>query len=133
MEVSSGSSLATVNVTSTKLVAPFSMRRFSGRELSGSSKKPRHPPQATIPINNKPVAFRPARLAPLGNLGLTPVRAGLLLSLAPSAAQLFYFFPMGGAGWLGAELGGLTPLFVLAANAVWGWVLARVIIAAGES
>jgi hypothetical protein len=65
--------------------------------------------------------------------GLTPVRAGLLLSLAPSTAQLFYFFPTGGAGWLGTELGGLTPLFVLAANAVWGWVLGRVIIAAGES
>ena len=59
-------------------------------------------------------------------------RAGLLLSLAPSTAQLFYFLPRSGAGLLGVDLGPLTPLVVLAANAVWGWALARVVIATGE-
>ena len=64
--------------------------------------------------------------------GLRPVQAGLLLSLAPSAAQLFYFFPRAEHGLLGLSLGALTPLVVLAANALWGWVLARTVIAAGR-
>lgn len=61
-----------------------------------------------------------------------PTRAGLLLSLAPSIAQLFHFLPRGGHGLLGVNLGPLTPLVVLAVNAVWGWALARVVIATGE-
>jgi hypothetical protein len=64
---------------------------------------------------------------------LGPVRAGLLWSLAPSAAQLLYFFPRDGRDWLGLDLGLATPLVVLAANAVWGWVAARTIAAAGGS
>jgi hypothetical protein len=48
------------------------------------------------------------------------IRAGLLLSLAPSLAQLFYFFPHAGRGWLGVELGALTPVVVLVLNAIWG-------------
>jgi hypothetical protein len=65
--------------------------------------------------------------------GLSPVRAGLLLSLAPSLAQLFYFFPQRGANLLGVSHGPLTPLVVLAANAIWGWTLARVVLAVGGS
>lgn len=50
---------------------------------------------------------------------------GLVLSLAPSLVQLFVVFPMkAGQGTLGLELGALTPLVVLAANAVWGLVAA---------
>lgn len=50
-------------------------------------------------------------------------RRGLALSLGPSAAQLFVVFPVKeGNGVLGLELGLLTPLVVLAANAVWGLV-----------
>jgi len=46
---------------------------------------------------------------------------GLLLSLFPSAVQLFVIFPYRtGAGALGLEHGTLTPLVVLAANAAWG-------------
>ncbi len=56
----------------------------------------------------------------------TPVRAGLLLSLAPSLAQLFYFLPQQGHGMLGVRLGALTCVAVLGANAVWGWTLAHV-------
>jgi len=48
------------------------------------------------------------------------LRRGLLLSLAPSAAQLLWLFPQQGRGWLGLELGLLTPAVVLVANAVWG-------------
>ncbi len=55
------------------------------------------------------------------------VRKGLVLSLAPSAAQLFYFMPERNLGTLGQDLGTLTPMVVLAANAVWGWVLGRVL------
>jgi hypothetical protein len=47
-------------------------------------------------------------------------RSGLLASLAPSAAQLFYFFPRAGKDFLGVELGALTPVAVLIFNAVWG-------------
>jgi hypothetical protein len=61
----------------------------------------------------------------------SPVRAGLLLSLAPSAAQLLFFYPRAGHGMLGLSLGTATPLVVLAANAVWGWVLGRSVLAAG--
>lgn len=56
---------------------------------------------------------------------LPPVKAGLLVSLAPSAAQLFYFFPRAGAGPLGERFGWTTPLVVLALNALWGVVAAR--------
>lgn len=48
------------------------------------------------------------------------IRAGLLVSLAPSAAQLFYFFPRAGVGPLGQGFGWGTPLVVLGLNAVWG-------------
>ena len=61
----------------------------------------------------------------------SPARAGLLLSLAPSAAQLFWFSPRSGHGLLGLELGLATPLVVVAANALWGWVLARTATATG--
>lgn len=58
---------------------------------------------------------------------LSPVRKGLLLSLAPSAAMLFYFLPEAGRGTLGRELGALTPVVVVLANALWGWSLGRVL------
>lgn len=45
---------------------------------------------------------------------------GLAVSLAPTLAQLLYFFPRAGGGALGLELGAATPLVVLLANAVWG-------------
>jgi hypothetical protein len=61
-----------------------------------------------------------------------PVRAGLMLSLAPSLAQLFYFFPRDQHSLLGVDLGPLTPIVVLGVNAIWGWALARVVLATGE-
>ena len=53
---------------------------------------------------------------------------GIVLSLAPSAFQLLYYFPHEtGHGLLGRGLGTLTPVFVLAASAIWGlaaaWLL----------
>lgn len=55
-----------------------------------------------------------------------PIRSailnGILFSLAPSAATLFYFFPHSAAGMLGLDKGALTPAFVLLFNAVWGIV-----------
>jgi hypothetical protein len=68
----------------------------------------------------------------IARLGYAPVRAGLLLSLVPSALQLFYFFPRQGYEMLGGSLGTLTPLVVLATNGVWGWVVAHTVIATGE-
>jgi hypothetical protein len=56
---------------------------------------------------------------------MKPLKAGLLVSLAPSAAPLFYFFPRAGAGLLGESFGLGTPLAVLALNAVWGVVAAH--------
>jgi hypothetical protein len=58
---------------------------------------------------------------------MSPVRKGLLLSLAPSAAALFYFMPEAGRGTLGRELGELTPVVVVLANALWGWALGRLL------
>jgi hypothetical protein len=49
------------------------------------------------------------------------IMRGLVCSLAPSAALLFLFFPNYlGKGVMGQDLGDLTWLFVLVANAVWG-------------
>jgi hypothetical protein len=67
-----------------------------------------------------------ARLAPG-----SPNRAGLLLGLAPAAAQLLYFFPHRGGGWLGLEHGWGTPVVVLLSTALWGFVTARTAVAAG--
>lgn len=61
-----------------------------------------------------------------------PTRAGLVLSLLPTGAAFFYFLPRSGRGLLGVSAGPLTPLVVLVANAIWGWALARTVIAAGE-
>jgi hypothetical protein len=50
------------------------------------------------------------------------VRKGLWISLLPTAAQLFYFFPYRTPfGQMGMDLGDLTPLFVLLFNLVWGF------------
>jgi hypothetical protein len=58
-------------------------------------------------------------LAPLGRVSF-PVR-GLLFSLGPSLAQLFWVFPLKAQkGILGLQLGALTPLLVLFYNTVWG-------------
>ena len=51
-------------------------------------------------------------------------RAALVLSLAPSAFELFVALPEAGRGMLGTSYGALMPLVVLAANAFWGWLLA---------
>ncbi|WP_019528749.1 hypothetical protein [Dasania marina] len=50
---------------------------------------------------------------------------GLVLSLLPTAVQLFMVFPYSaGKGMAGLELGLLTPALVLFFNAVWGLVTA---------
>ncbi len=49
------------------------------------------------------------------------VARGLVASLAPSLVQLFGVFPWQlNMSMLGLELGALTPVVVLAVNAVWG-------------
>ena len=46
---------------------------------------------------------------------------GLIYSLAPTLAQLFLVFPYkANKGFLGLQLGLLTPLLVVIFNAVWG-------------
>ena len=46
---------------------------------------------------------------------------GLWLSLAPTAAQLLYFFPYHAhKGFFGLQLGMMTPVVVLVFNALWG-------------
>lgn len=54
-----------------------------------------------------------------------PVLQGSVLSLAPSAIQLFYVFPMlAHKGVGGLELGLFTPVLVIVFNWVWGVVTA---------
>jgi len=54
---------------------------------------------------------------------------GLLLSLAPSAVQLFFIFPeVVDKGILGLSLGTLTPAFVLLFNAIWGLTTAGLLV-----
>lgn len=53
---------------------------------------------------------------------------GAILSLFPTAVQLFVVFPYKAhKGFAGLELGVLTPLFVLFFNWVWGFVTALTI------
>ncbi len=50
---------------------------------------------------------------------------GILFSFVPTAFQLLYVFPVQAhKGLLGLHLGHLTPLLVVFANVVWGWVTA---------
>jgi hypothetical protein len=59
-------------------------------------------------------------LLPMGRWSF-PAR-GLLLSLAPTLAQLFLVFPlMAHKGVMGLQLGYLTPLLVVFYNAIWGY------------
>jgi hypothetical protein len=66
-------------------------------------------------------------------LFLLPIRKaifskGALLSLCPTAIQLFVIFPLKAhKGLAGFELGILTPLFVLFFNWVWGVAAAAAI------
>jgi len=55
------------------------------------------------------------------------LRKGTILSLFPTAVQLFVVFPHAGKGTAGLELGMLTPLFVLFVNWVWGVTTAMTI------
>lgn len=56
------------------------------------------------------------------------IRKGSLLSLFPTAVQLFLVFPYkAGKGMAGLELGLLTPILVLFFNGVWGIVTALTI------
>ena len=49
------------------------------------------------------------------------VLRGLILSLGPTLAQLFYIFPtVQHKGMLGLKLGMLTPVLVILVNAIWG-------------
>lgn len=53
-----------------------------------------------------------------------PLLQGLVFSLAPTLAALFYFMPQGSLGLMGLNAGPYTPLFVLLLNGVWGIVAA---------
>ena len=54
-----------------------------------------------------------------------PILQGLIYSLGPTLVQLLIVFPIkAGKGFLGLELGALTPAFVILYNAVWGVVAA---------
>ncbi len=58
---------------------------------------------------------------------------GLALSLFPSLFQLFVVFPYRtSAGTLGTGLGTLTPVVVVAVNAVWGLVASAWLRATGR-
>ena len=49
------------------------------------------------------------------------LKRGVIFSLVPTAMQLFVWFPHKAyKGYLGLELGGMTPVLVIALNAVWG-------------
>lgn len=55
------------------------------------------------------------------------IRKGTVLSLFPTAMQLFVVFPHAGKGTAGLELGVLTPLVVVFVNWVWGIATAMTI------
>jgi len=61
-------------------------------------------------------------------LNAKPLSKGLVVSLFPTAVQLFFIFPFRAhKGMAGLDLGLLTPLVVLVVNASWGVVAALTI------
>jgi len=61
-------------------------------------------------------------------LNSRPWAKGFFLSIVPTIVQLFIVFPLQlNKGYLGLELGTLTPLLVLFFNIVWGVVAALAI------
>jgi len=57
-----------------------------------------------------------------------PLVKGAFLSIFPTIAQLLVVFPIQAhKGYLGLELGLLTPLFVIVFNLIWGWAAAFLI------
>jgi hypothetical protein len=63
----------------------------------------------------------------------SPFKRGVLLSLGPTAMQLFLVFPYKAyKGYLGLELGTLTPVLVVVLNAVWGIAAAYWLSIIGE-
>ena len=54
-----------------------------------------------------------------------PLAKGAFLSIFPTIGQLLVVFPIQAKkGYLGIELGLLTPIFVIILNLIWGWVAA---------
>ena len=63
----------------------------------------------------------------------SPLKRGVLYSLGPTAVQLLVLFPYKAyKGFLGMELGGLTPVLVIVLNAVWGITAAYWLSVMGE-
>jgi hypothetical protein len=63
----------------------------------------------------------------------SPFKRGVILSLAPTAMQLLVVFPYKAyKGYLGLELGGMTPVLVVVLNAVWGIAAAYWLSLIGE-
>ncbi len=56
-----------------------------------------------------------------------PLVKGTVISIFPTTAQLFYFFPQTNQGLAGLNLGLLTPLLVIFFNWIWGIVSATTI------
>jgi hypothetical protein len=58
---------------------------------------------------------------------------GLVLSLPPTLVQLLIVFPNQlEKGFWGLDLGNLTPVVVIVANAVWGWAAALWVLLADD-
>jgi hypothetical protein len=63
-----------------------------------------------------------------------PAARGILISIPPTLVQLFYVFPhVLNKGYMGVELGALTPLLVVSYNLVWGLVASYFYYYASES
>lgn len=57
-----------------------------------------------------------------------PLAKGAFLSIFPTISQLLVIFPIQAhKGYLGLELGLLTPVFVIVFNLIWGWIAAFLI------
>jgi hypothetical protein len=63
----------------------------------------------------------------------SPLKRGVLLSIGPTLMQLFIVFPHKAYnGYLGLELGSMTPVLTVIMNAVWGITAAYWLIMIGE-
>jgi hypothetical protein len=63
----------------------------------------------------------------------SPLKRGVLYSLGPTIVQLLVIFPHKAyKGYLGLELGGLTPVLVVVLNALWGITAAYWLSVLGE-
>ena len=112
-------------------VSLWALGRFGITAMMGVKLAPRFTPMWLYPRMVWGGIWAALFLIPV--LKHSPFKRGVLFSLGPTVVQLLVIFPHKAyKGYLGLELGGLTPELVIVLNAVWGIAAAYWLSMLGE-